>query len=107
MPEIPPVIAAYFGTPPDAGADMLRAIFTDDAHVRDEAHDHVGIDAIRAWRVETYARTPFTVRPLEQRTAGHAVVVRAEVSGTFPGSPVMLDHRFELTGGRIASLDIG
>jgi hypothetical protein len=34
------------------------------------------------------------------------VVVTGEVSGDFPGSPIKLEHIFEIEGGRIASLEI-
>jgi hypothetical protein len=33
-------------------------------------------------------------------------VVTAKVSGNFPGSPLNLDHVFELHGDKIASLEI-
>jgi hypothetical protein len=34
-------------------------------------------------------------------------VVRARVSGNFPGSPAMLTFTFGLTGDRISELEIG
>jgi hypothetical protein len=34
------------------------------------------------------------------------VVVTAKVSGNFPGSPIKLEHLFEIEGGRIVSLEI-
>jgi hypothetical protein len=34
------------------------------------------------------------------------VVVTGKVSGTFPGSPINLEHIFEIEGGRIVSLEI-
>jgi hypothetical protein len=65
-----------------------------------------GLDAIRAWRVETYAKTPFTIRLLDLHDRDGALVVPVEVSGAFPNSPVVLDHTFTLIDGRISSLDI-
>lgn len=52
------------------------------------------------------ARTPFRARPTRMEERGDAVVVTTEVSGSFPGSPVMLDHRFSLRDGRITSMEI-
>ncbi|MFZ5796465.1 MAG: nuclear transport factor 2 family protein [Sphingomonas sp.] len=106
MPDLPPAIAAYFAAPTDADSATLGQIFTPDAHVHDENHAYDGIDAIRAWRIETQAKTPFTARPVDITTDQAATLVRVEVSGAFPNSPVLLDHRFALAGGRIASLDI-
>jgi SnoaL-like domain len=106
MLDLPPVIAAYFETPHDADVEQLARLFAADAHVHDEHNDYRGLDAIRAWRVDTHAKTPFTVRPVSLREQDGKHVVAAEVSGAFPGSPVMLDHSFTLADGRIAALDI-
>lgn len=106
MPELPPAIAAYFSAAHDADTAALEKIFTADAHVYDESHDHDGIDAIRAWRINTYDKTPFTARPLELVEGDGRPVVSVEVTGSFPGSPVMLQHTFKLVNGRISSLDI-
>ncbi len=106
MPELPPAIAAYFDAAPDAAAVALGEVFTTDAHVHDESHDYEGIDAIRAWRIDTDAKTPFSARPLELVDPDGTLVVLVEVTGTFPGSPITLTHTFTLVDGRISSLDI-
>lgn len=106
MADLPPALLAYFTSDHDADVDSLRTFFTEDAHVHDEHHDHQGIDAIRAWRLDTYAKTPFSTRPLAAQVQNGALVVPVEVSGAFPNSPVILDHRFTIVDGRIASLDI-
>lgn len=106
MPKLPPVIAAYFQTEPGADIAALGDIFAVDAHVHDEKNDYHGLEAIRDWRVTTFAATPFVVSPIDLSEKDEAVVVRAEVSGAFPGSPVLLDHSFTLRDGRISALDI-
>lgn len=106
MLKLPPAIMAYFQSDYDADADKLSAFFSADAHVHDEEHDHTGIDAIRAWRIDTFTKTPFTTRPLEAKDRDGALVVHVEVSGAFANSPIILDHTFTLADGRISSLDI-
>lgn len=106
MVDLPPVIAAYFETPHDADVGQLTRLFAADARVHDEHNDYRGLDAVRAWRVDTHTKTPFTVRPVSVQERGGKHVVAAEVSGAFPGSPVMLDHSFTLADGRIAALEI-
>ena len=106
MPELPPALAAYFSAAHDADTAALEKIFTADAHVHDESHDHDGIEAIRAWRIDTYAKTAFTTRPLELVEGDGRRVVSVEVTGSVPGSPVTLTHTFTLVDGCIASLDI-
>jgi hypothetical protein len=65
MSVLPPAIAAYFGSAPAADINALRAFFSTDAHVHDAAREYDGLEAIRAWRLGTHARTPFTARPLD------------------------------------------
>lgn len=106
MLDLPPAIAAYFTLAPDADTTALGAIFAADARVHDEARDHAGLEEIRAWRIDAHTKTPFVARPLAVQERGGTLVVSVEVSGSFPNSPLMLDHTFAMADGRIASLDI-
>lgn len=99
-------VAAFFTLPPKDAAAAITAIFATDAHVNDERHDHHGIGAIIDWWHTTNATTPFASRLLSVDADGDRVVAAAEVSGSFPGSPVVLHYRFKLDGGRIADLEI-
>lgn len=105
-PDLPPVIHAYFLA--DRGGDLeaLGGCFAADAVVRDEGRDHVGIDAILAWkagasRVYRYTSTPFAIAEQDGRT-----VVTSRLVGDFPGSPVDLRYLFRIDGDRIAALEI-
>lgn len=106
MPILPPAIAAYFAAQQSDDIAAFEACFAPDAVVHDERRDHRGIAAITAWHIETSTRTPFTARPLSLSESGGKFVVAAEVSGAFPGSPVVLDHLFTLADGRIVALEI-
>lgn len=107
MPHLPNPVATYFGLSPDADRAALVTVFAEDAVVHDEAREHRGIQAIRDWRVDTMARTPFTARPLSVEERGNTVIVPTEVTGDFPGSPLTLNHRFTLRDDRITALEIG
>lgn len=105
-PNGEPAIIAFFALPPtDAGAAIER-IFTPDAHVNDEAHDHHGLPAIIDWWHETNRTTPFESSLLSVEQDGDTRLAAAEVRGNFPGSPVVLHYRFQLRGGMIADLVI-
>ncbi|CAN5447308.1 hypothetical protein BH11PSE5_BH11PSE5_26510 [soil metagenome] len=106
MPDLPLAIAAYFKAKADADVIMLGEIFAPDAHVHDEENEYTGINAIRAWRVETFAQTPFSTCPIDVSDRDGTFVVRVEVSGAFPNNPVMLNHSFALVDGLISWLDI-
>lgn len=104
MPDMPPIVASFFAA---TQTDAVVACFTRDATVRDEHRRHRGIGEIEAWHRDTMVRTPFTARPVLAQPRDGRLVVSAEVSGAFPGSPVMLDHSFVLQEGLIADLEIG
>lgn len=106
MLSLPTPVDLYFKLAPDARETDLSGAFASDAIVRDEHKEHRGITAIRVWRVDTMARTPFTARPLSVEHRDGLCVVPAEVTGSFPGSPLILDHFFLLRDGKIAALEI-
>ncbi|MNU10213.1 hypothetical protein D3C72_2572370 [compost metagenome] len=62
--------------------------------------------AIQAWKAETSTKYIYTTQPLAVEREANSQVVRARVTGNFPGSPVDLRYRFALERGLIASLEI-
>lgn len=105
-PDLPPVIQGYFAADRDGDIDALANCFAADAIVRDEGRDHVGIDAILAWkagasRAYRYTSTPFAIADKDGRT-----IVTSRLEGDFPGSPIDLRYLFRFAGDRIAALEI-
>ena len=84
----------------------LARCFDESGVVRDEGREHRGVAAIEAWHRDTNAKASYVVEPLDASAGGSDVVVRARVSGDFPGSPAELRHRFTLKGERIALLEV-
>ncbi|WP_315132720.1 nuclear transport factor 2 family protein [Achromobacter marplatensis] len=102
---LPEPIAAYFAADKQNPEAVVRC-FTAQAVVKDEGRSHVGLDAIRAWKVKASSEYTYTSEPfaLEQKDGRHLVISR--VAGNFPGSPVDLRYDFRLERGLIASLEI-
>lgn len=100
-------IETYFDATKAAGAAAPVGAFADDAIVNDEGRTHIGHDAIRAWWRGANAQYQHTVEPCEACEERGLTIVRAKVTGRFPGSPVLLTFAFQLRGGRIAALEIG
>jgi ketosteroid isomerase-like protein len=100
-------IRSYFEATNAHQAGAVAALFTSDALVNDEAADHRGREAIRDWADGTYRKYGVALTPLEARGDGDATMVTAEVSGTFPGSPIQLEFRFVTDGELIRELRIG
>lgn len=65
-----------------------------------------GRAAIAAWAMESQRRYGAVATPRAVREDGAEVVVTADVSGNFPGSPLPLHFHFTLGGSGIAALAI-
>lgn len=103
---LPQVITAYFQINNTADISKLKNCFTDTAVVRDEGLEHQGHAAIHAWMAAAKQQYRFTTEILKSEIRLDTLWVQTTVSGNFPGSPVLLDHVFTLSGDRIASLEI-
>ena len=101
---LPEPIAAYFAAEHDPEA--LEHCFTPQAVMKDDGHTHTGIDAIKAFMAEASAKYRATSVPFAIEREDGFQLVRANVTGNFPGSPIALAYRFRLERGLIASLEI-
>jgi ketosteroid isomerase-like protein len=99
-------ITTFFQVSNGAEISALRHCFTEDAVVHDEGQTYQGHEAIQAWLREAQRKYAYSIEPLDVVHQGSSVKVRAKVAGNFPGSPVELEHVFQLAGGRIESLEI-
>lgn len=105
--HLPPPIRAYFTARAPQDGDALAAAFAPDAIVRDEGQTHRGPQAIRDWWLAAKAQYRHRAKPIEVTDRAGKTVVRATVSGDFPGSPAVLTFTFGLAGDRITDLEIG
>ncbi|AZO53839.1 MAG: nuclear transport factor 2 family protein [Mesorhizobium sp.] len=107
-PALPDTLSRYFTAQNAHDINAMVACFAPDARVHDENEDIVGSAAIRAWKEKTVAKYKVAAEPLDMHREPDRTIVSARVSGTFPGSPVVLTYRFGLDGqGRISALEIG
>lgn len=102
---LPAPIAAYFAADRQ-GPAAVAACFTPQGIVTDEGRSHRGRAAIQAWKQGASVQYQYEVRPLDIADEDGAQVVRARVTGTFPGSPVDLRYRFRLQRGLVAALEV-
>jgi hypothetical protein len=104
-PTLPEPIAAYFSADPHH-PEAVAHCFTAQAVVKDEGQTHTGLDAIKEWKAAASTQYSYATAPFELVRQDGFEVVRAKVTGNFPGSPVDLQYRFRLERGLIASLEI-
>ena len=105
--RLPPAIQLYVEAENSGNPELLGQCFAPDAVVHDEGRNYEGLAAIKGWKAETKQKYNHSVEPLEIVTRDGNTVLRARLSGNFPGSPVVLSFTFGLQGGKIASLRIG
>jgi len=89
-------------------ARAVAACFLSNGTVHDEGSVHRGHASIAAWASDTAARYGSRIEPkgeLEQDGTGRCML-RASVSGNFPGSPAMFAFHFVLQAEGIDSLEI-
>lgn len=98
-------IARYFVLAARPDAESYFAQFAPDVVVEDDGRTHVGIDAVRSWR-RSVPGVSYAVRGVvPDGDGGHLAC--ADISGDFPGSPVLLDFAFTFgDDGRITRLVI-
>jgi hypothetical protein len=105
--SLPNSISTYFEVSNGSDVVHLTRCFTHDAVVSDESRTYRGHDAIQSWKREARKKFEYTVEPVSLSRDGDRLTITANVVGNFPGSPVQLDHVFDLAGDKIKSLEIG
>jgi hypothetical protein len=105
--ELPRPIEIYVQAENAGDTRLLAECFAPDATVRDERHTYAGLAAIQRWKAETKKKYGHTVEPLALARRDGRTILTARLTGNFPGSPVTLDFRFTLDGGKIGVLEIG
>jgi catalase len=104
---LPRPVDEYFAASNAHDVASMMATFEDGAVVKDEGHEHHGLEEIRSWMEETIEKYDYQVEPTEVTESDGETVVTGLVSGRFPGSPVRLRHTFTLDHEKISRLEIG
>ena len=98
--EIADLVTAQNNFDSSAYADC----FSETAVVFDEGHTHNGKTEIENWIEKANQTYKAVMKPLEY--SANEQTLAAEISGNFPGSPLVLKYQFELKDGQIQSLKI-
>jgi len=99
-----PLITRYFELASRPDTDAYFAQFAEGAQVEDDGTWRHGTEAIRAWRSEV-PTVDYDLQDVASDDGDHTA--RVEISGAFPGSPVVLRFTFRFTtDGRIEVLRI-
>lgn len=100
-----PSIATYFAASNARDPIAFADCFAPDAVVLDEGQELQGIEALREWLRRTTEEYDFRMEPLEAWSGSDRQIIKAHVTGTFPGSPIDLFYVFDLRDGQIVRLE--
>lgn len=79
-------------------------MFSETAVVFDEGRTHHGKAEVKKWIEEANTAYKAAMKALDYSETAQAL--KAEISGTFLGSPIVLQYQFEINGKGIQSLKI-
>ena len=103
---MPKLIETYIQASNNSDLDTFISCFSESATVLDEGETLIGHDAIRKWFAKTRSKYQFKAVPMDIEEKEENIILSCEVSGNFPGSPVVLDYKFKVSSGLILDLSI-
>lgn len=104
--KLPKVVADLIDAQYHFNPDAYAACFSETALVHDEGHAYVGREEIKQWISKANSEYNTVMKPLSFEETEGGSLLTAEVSGTFPGSPVVLKFYLQIADGLITSLKI-
>ena len=80
--------------------------FAETAVVFDEGKTHKGRKEIQKWNAHTNQEYRTVLQPQSYTKSGEEHILTTRVSGTFDGSPIVVNYQFQIENGFIQSLKI-
>lgn len=102
--DLPNAIAALVAAQNNFDSQAYADSFSETAIVFDEGKTHKGKKEIQNWIERANQEYKAVMQPLHYSESEQ--ILEAEISGTFPGSPIVLRYQFEIKEGEIQSLRI-
>lgn len=100
-------IATYFQAANAHNSALLPNCFSENAVVQDEGLEYHGLEAIMKWNEEISQKYALTLKVLSTTSEDGQVVVEAQASGNFEGSPAIIHHYFTVENNKITFLRCG
>jgi hypothetical protein len=104
--QLPGPIERYIQIANAGTSEAAPECFAPDATVYDEGQTYEGVAEIKNWMAATKKKYGHSMTPLDLAERGGQSVLKARLTGNFPGSPVTVNFTFALAGGKVRSLEI-
>lgn len=104
--NLPKVVADLVEAQNTYNSSAYSNCFSETAVVFDEGNTYNGRREIERWIAEANTQFKTIMKPVSFEEKVTESILKAEISGNFDGSPVVLTYHFELKEGLIHSLKI-
>jgi hypothetical protein len=104
--NLPTVVTDLVKAQNEFDSAAYAACFSESAVVFDEGKTHNGRKQIEHWIADANERYKATMKPVSFEERETESLLKAEVSGNFPGSPLVLSYQLLIQDGQIYSLKI-
>lgn len=104
--NLPKVVANLVKAQNDFDSTAYADCFSETAVVFDEGKTHNGRKEIEHWIADANERYKAVMKPVDFEEKGPESLLRAEVSGAFPGSPIVMTYHLQIADELIQSLKI-
>jgi len=104
--ELPKVVKRFVETQNNYDSKAYTECFTESAIVHDEGKVHTGREEIFQWIEQANEAYQSSMEPVKYEESGSGGILTARVSGTFPGSPIVLQFHLGLKNDLIDSLKV-
>jgi hypothetical protein len=104
--NLPKVIADLVETQNSFDSLAYTNCFSETAVVFDEGKIHNGKIEIERWIADSNERYRATMKPVGFEEKENESLLKAETSGNFPGSPIVLTYHLAIVDGLIQSLKV-
>ncbi|GAA4924511.1 nuclear transport factor 2 family protein [Mucilaginibacter defluvii] len=104
--ELPKLIERFVATQNNFDSKAFVECFMDTAIVHDEGKTYTGKEEIRQWIEDANEKYQTVTKPLNYEEVGSEGTLTAEVSGTFTGSPIVLQFHLGLKNNLIDSFRV-
>lgn len=104
--NLPKVLSDLVKTQNNFDSVAYANCFSETAVVFDEGKTHKGRKEIEHWIADANERYEAVMKPIDFEEKESESILKAEVSGNFEGSPIVLNYHLEITDGLIKSLKI-
>ncbi|SFW58905.1 hypothetical protein SAMN02927921_02527 [Sinomicrobium oceani] len=104
--QIPEIIENLVSAQNSQDSISYAGCFSETAVVIDEGKTYTGQTAIRNWIAEASEKYNVVMKPVSFQQGEPVSVLKAEISGNFQGSPVILSYKLAIENERISSLEI-